>query len=535
MRLLMHSLLLRCAGFCREVIFCRQCKNIDNKNEPMSNGISFSLGASYVQRALNHNSNNLGVSVERLSSGKRINSSADDAAGLAVVSHIETGLRAGNQIYKNILNGISYLEIAEQVLAEVTSNLQRFRGLLVQAGNGVQSLDILMPELDAILTEVDRVLVDTKIFGKKPFSEPAIDIVIGVDIEHPPSMYPSDYIPPSSSGLSILILSEVLNGEGNVASASSGLWPLALITEGSSNVRFEIDAGEDNDEIQLFTRDGKHLGGTHLANEYDIDEHGDFILDENGDKILLNSGGQFWSSLGVNSPEYLVVESKGFNADAVYSNDSMVDSLTSSAGGNISFTTGPGNSRSVTIGNADEDIMVMVTGNSHFMMRGSWDALVMPTTAITEWTDEYKAWLTEYDELWNEEYRMEKASIRVGDDSGEYITINRTPLDRHELGLNKVWLVTADSISQSLAYADEAIAKLTKARVYYGAVQSRLGSVLQFRSEYDAAMVARKSRIEDADYARETAVMTKAQILRQAGSAMVAQANNSRQQVLRLL
>ncbi len=115
---------------------------------------------------------NLSTSMERLSTGKRINSAKDDAAGLAIASSMTAQVRGMNQGIRNANDGISMAQTAEGALDEVTNNLQRMRELAVQKANGIYSpTDILniTAEQDALATQITNVLTNTKFNGKPLF------------------------------------------------------------------------------------------------------------------------------------------------------------------------------------------------------------------------------------------------------------------------------------------------------------------------------------------------------------------------------
>jgi len=121
-----------------------------------------------VQRNLNSTQNKLNTAISRLSSGLRINSAKDDAAGLAISDRMTAQVNGLNQAVRNSNDGISLAQTAEGALDEVTSNLQRMRELSVEAANGTNSasdLDSLQTEFDALVAEIGRTATDTEFNG----------------------------------------------------------------------------------------------------------------------------------------------------------------------------------------------------------------------------------------------------------------------------------------------------------------------------------------------------------------------------------
>ncbi len=134
--------------------------------------IGTNVSALRAQNASTSASNMLSTSMERLSTGKRINSAKDDAAGLAISSSMTSQIKGMNQGIRNANDGISMAQTAEGALDEVTNNLQRMRELEVQKGNGTYSVDDqknIKAEQDALSTQITNVLSNTAFNGVKLF------------------------------------------------------------------------------------------------------------------------------------------------------------------------------------------------------------------------------------------------------------------------------------------------------------------------------------------------------------------------------
>ena len=122
-----------------------------------------------AQRQLMTSGNGLDQAFQRLSSGFRINSAADDAAGLQISSRMTSQIQGLDQAVRNANDGISVAQTAEGALQEVTTSLQRIRQLAIQSQNGVntqQDRDALQKEVDALTTEINRVAQNTQFAGK---------------------------------------------------------------------------------------------------------------------------------------------------------------------------------------------------------------------------------------------------------------------------------------------------------------------------------------------------------------------------------
>lgn len=140
------------------------------------NVINTNIGALKAANASNAAGKALGTAMERLSTGKRINSAKDDAAGLAITTSMTSQVRGMNQGIRNANDGISMAQTAEGALSEVTNMLQRQRELTVQASNNTYSADDLAnlaSEMTALNTQITSVLANTEFNGQKLFDATA--------------------------------------------------------------------------------------------------------------------------------------------------------------------------------------------------------------------------------------------------------------------------------------------------------------------------------------------------------------------------
>ena len=134
-----------------------------------------------AQRNLNKTNSMLATSMQRLSSGLRINSAKDDAAGLYTVNRMTADIRGLNQAARNAADGISLAQTAEAALGQIGDNLQRIRELAVQSANGtIEDRDGIQAEVTQLASEINRVITNTKFNGKSLLSATAADITFQV-------------------------------------------------------------------------------------------------------------------------------------------------------------------------------------------------------------------------------------------------------------------------------------------------------------------------------------------------------------------
>src|SRR5690554_5983200 len=135
------------------------------------------------QNNLTKSQNALGTAIERLSSGLRINSAKDDAAGQAIANRFTANIRGLTQASRNANDGISIAQTTEGALNEINNNLQRIRELSVQAANGTNDpsdLKSIQDEIDERLGEIDRVSLQTQFNGVRVLSSEAETMKIQV-------------------------------------------------------------------------------------------------------------------------------------------------------------------------------------------------------------------------------------------------------------------------------------------------------------------------------------------------------------------
>jgi flagellin len=132
--------------------------------------INHNLSSMYANRTLDLSSQEVAQSIEKLSSGQRINKAGDDASGLAVSEKMRSQIRGLNQAGRNIGNGISFIQTTEGYLQETTDILQRVRELSVQSANGIYSEEDraqIQVEVDQLVAEVDRIADHAQFNGMK--------------------------------------------------------------------------------------------------------------------------------------------------------------------------------------------------------------------------------------------------------------------------------------------------------------------------------------------------------------------------------
>ncbi len=378
----------------------------------MSSVINTNVMSLVAQQNLSNSQSSLATSMARLSSGMRINSAKDDAAGLGISQRMTAQINGLDQAARNANDGISLTQTAEGALQQVTTNLQRIRELAVQSANGSNSsVDraSLNAEAQQLMSENNRIAQQQQYNG--------VNLLDG-------SFANQSFQVGANAGQTITVGAIV-----NANASALGTYTSASVTGAAATTFAAVTAGD----LQI---NGVSVGGIGAASSATqrasqirdainsvADQTGVYAINDTGTTVTLNSS-------------------------------------------------------------ANAGITVALSGTADTASTGL-------TAAVTA------------------------AATQTG-----YATMD---------------LSTSAGATLALTQMDAALNDVNTARGNLGAYQARFTSVISNLQTTSTNLSAARSRITDADFAQETANMTRAQILQQAGTAMVAQANSAPQGVLKLL
>ena len=373
-----------------------------------------------AQRNLSTSGGALATALQRLSSGLRINSAKDDAAGLAIAERFTTQIRGLNQAARNANDGISLAQTGEGALAEITNNLQRIRELAVQSANSTNSVsdrEALNQEVEQRLAEIERVASQTSFNGQKildgSFGTAAFQV--GANAGETISIGLNTSMKKDAIGQVAVATGTVdvtdPDGDPDTDDFVSADAPLSIIDDD-----FTIAVG-DGDAVQL-------------TGDYESVQE---LVDAINSKV---SGASAW----IDSDNHVVIASS-------------------------------------------EDLTIVTDNDAATLLAGVADATVAADTDF----------------------------------------------------LTAISVETAGDANNTIVRVDAALTSVSSLRSTLGAIQNRFESTITNLTTAAENLTASRSRIQDADFAQETAALTRAQILQQAGTAILAQANAVPQNVLSLL
>ena len=504
----------------------------------MASTINTNIASLTAQRNLTMSSASLQTSMQRLSSGLRINSAKDDAAGLAISDRMTSQIRGLNQASRNANDGISLAQVAEGAMGSVSANLQRIRELAVQSANGTNSASdrvALQQEVTQLKQEIARVSSQTEFNGIKLLDGtyttqqfqvgPNANQTIGVSVASALSTDMGNNKVTSTTGAGIATAGAATTGPlstpANVATAINGFLAQDLTISGNGTVNTTPTAPAPG---------GLAAGASA--------------------KSIATAINAFTSQSGVT---------------AVASNTATISALP--APGTVQFELMGGNSTPITISATIGDVNDLATVAQAINGQTASTGI----TAISDKSGKLVLTNSTGDDIrignLSATGGLVGASIQGADTGTAAVVIAAGPTVNTVGGsvtfnsssgftiatsggtdflaaastgstlaaVSSIDIGTAAGATEALMIVDAALSTVSSNRAQLGAVQNRFLTTIENLQTNSENLSASRSRIQDADFAMETANLSRTQILQQAGTAMVAQANQLPQGVLALL
>jgi len=458
------------------------------------------------QRALNSSQKTLQTSIQRLSTGLRINSAKDDAAGMAISEKMMAQIRGMDQAVKNANDGISLSQTAEGAMQESTNILQRMRELALQSANSTYNSSdrqTLQDEVTQLQGELDRIALNTEFNGQR--------ILDG-----------------SFSGASFQVGSnanQTINfGIGSVKSSSMGFIATQTGSEVSAAAATDITIAIGGGSAQTISSSANFTGNAYqdatsaYAKARAINDANVSGLSVTASTTGTQTAGIFGGTAG---DTYTLT----VNGVSVYNAASVATALTVTdvrdAINAVSNQTG------VVASVSGGDVTLLAADGRNITLAESGTGFVAGTDGLTVTGGAFDGTLR------GKLTASAPNTIAVG---GTVATVGLSAsIGIDTTGIDAISIGTAANAQVAIKRIDAALASVSANRATMGAVQNRFEYTISNLGNVSDNLSASKSRILDADFAKETSNMTRSQILQQAGTAMLAQANSVPQSVLSLL
>jgi flagellin len=486
----------------------------------MASTINTNINSLTAQRNLGMSASSLSTSIQRLSSGLRINSAKDDAAGLAISERFTSQVRGLNQAVRNANDGISLAQTAEGALKASGDILQRVRELAVQSANATNSASdrqALQAEVGQLVSELDRIAQTTEFNGTKLLngSFGTQQFQVGANA--------NQTINAATANLRTNVYGNNQNTAANGAGAASGafVWGANAVTAdditingslGSKTVTTVLNATAKATADQINNVRGDTGVSATARTELEV------TLAAGAYTLTLQSDNTTGVAISFNTSTGLDAAVSAFNDQT---SKTGVTAKLNAAGSAVVLTNAAGNDvylSNLTTTNTNAGTASVqkldAAGNA------SGGAVVIAAVGVAS------------------NQAIVSGFITLDSEKSFAVTSASTALTTGGSALKKVSDLDITSFSKAtdaLKTVDSAIAYISGSRASLGALQSRFETAINNLQVTSENLSASRSRILDADFAQETANLSRAQILQQAGTAMVAQANQLPQGVLALL
>ena len=493
-----------------------------------------------AQRNLSTSQSSLSTSMQRLSSGLRINSAKDDAAGLSISERMTSQIRGLNQAARNANDGISMAQTAEGALGSITDGLQRIRELAIQAANATNSASdraALQNEVSQRIAEITRVGSQAQFNGLNLLdgSFTSQSFQIGANANQTIDIASIGDARASALGGNVLSADGTVTG--NVVTASGTDNGVAAMVAATAFTITTTDAAGSALTTAPITY-AANAGANVIAGAINTAGAGagvTAVATNSATLSGLSAAGTVTFTLNsqknATTPPNGTFTAVSASISAVVNDQNDLSSLVSAINGQQSATgitaefTTAGNKSSITLKTLDgRNIGITGFANS----TAGNDSVSFSGTTLTEG---------------GTTAAVKTGTISLTSARGAISTANAVATVFGSAGVNNssfesvaaIDISTAAGAQTALGTIDAALAQVSGSRAALGAYQNRFDSVISNLQTTSENLSASRSRIQDADFAAETANLSRAQILQQAGTAMVAQANQLPQGVLSLL
>ncbi|SFL65171.1 flagellin [Rugamonas rubra] len=520
----------------------------------MAQTINTNIASLNSQRNLTGSQSALSTSLQRLSSGLRINSAKDDAAGLAISERFTSQIRGNTQAARNANDGISLAQTAEGGLSTAGDLLQRIRELAVQSANGTNSdsdRKSIQGEVSALSQELDRVANTTQFNGQNVLdgSLTSSQFQVGANANQTinvgvQSARATDIGNNSVSALYGNTASSSSTSTGTAANAITAQ-TLSFTTNTSSTATdVAVTAGESAKKIAagvnaLTSKTGvtatatttatlSGLGGIAIAD-------GSVQLQLRGDNSVENDANSSAVTISANI--------KGGDLSALAQ---AINAQVGTTGISAAVKVGDSGQKEIQLSNSSgSDIQI---GNTNFATNDSLATAVMRgadkpangSVAAVRAAESAVIGAPVAGTPITPAYTTVGGHLDFSSDNGFSLSSGSTDIVATATGsdlqsVSKLDVSTVDGSNKALRTIDAALNQINSNRAALGAIQNRFASTISNLNTTTENLSASRSRIQDTDFASETANLTRGQILQQAGTAMLAQANSLPNGVLSLL
>ena len=537
---------------------------------PQAQVINTNVPSLNAQRNLSGTGGALAVSLQRLSSGLRINSAKDDAAGLAISERFSAQIIGSNQARRNANDGISLAQTAEGALKTSADILQRIRVLAVQSANATNSpsdRQALNDEVNALTAELDRIARTAEFNGRKMLDGSFTSAIfqVGPNANQTITATSANFttnsygnyriggrVADTAGGPGDLVLGTNEAGAVRAQAGTSGgvsAIPAGKLTVAGGAGSFELEypagasAKQIAEKVNMVTQSTGVKATAHTQLDLvEMQQGSSYVLEVASNnittqpvKIAFTIGGV--AGLGsVTNTDHLSGAVDAFNKVAAKTG---ISARVNEKGDGITLVND--NGEDIVFANQSatgNDIKMQLTGGATLPPGSGGEMLTANSTHEVGKTGTGSIRVTgqvTFDSHMSFGVTDENAVADNVSAGGFLISATKSPVGGQLQTMQNADVATVEASYRTISLVDAALDTINAQRAAYGALQSRFENTITNLQVSSENMSAARSRIRDTDFAEETAELTRAQILQQAGTAMLSQANALPQQVLQLL
>lgn len=491
--------------------------------------INNNMSAVITNKQLLRTENNLTKSMERLSSGLKINHAKDNPAGMAISNKMQAQIDALDRASSNASDGTSVLQIADGALNETSAILQRMRELSVQAANGTNSLEdkqAIQDEIEALKDEVNRISKDTE-YNSKSLLDGSLDTRVYTDNANVSRVNVSDYVNPGKYEITIKqpAATKATDNATNMGIESTSTGTIDVSGTISINgYSVDIDKNDTKAEVYEKIRAAAEVGEAEMKTD-----DGKFT------GLQASRYGSSASLVLTFSGKDGVTTTADFAAALGYTADLTTDAKT----GTMTYD-------AAKAGKAGTDVQVELSAGT--AIAGTTDTSIFSSTATVA-TDGNRVTITDRDgfsmSFLAKEGKTGKTvldvtdignmTLHIGANEHQNMDVRIQEISCETLYIDDLDVTSVTGADRAISALDDAIAMVSDARSKIGAYENRLEYATSSLDTFEENMTDAMSRLTDVDMAEEMTNYTQYNVLQQAGVSVLSQANDLPQNVLSLL
>lgn len=487
--------------------------------------INYNVSAAIANKRLLGIEGELSKSMERLSSGLKLNHAKDNPAGMAISNKMRAQINGLNRASENASDGISVIRIADGALNETTSILQRMRELSVQAANSGAMSDsdrqAIQDEIESLKAEIDRISTDTE-YNTRPLLDGSLDT--RVYSEHATRVQVSDQVKEGNYSIEVdkSATQATVNAQKNFNDVNAKIGQSGTVSVNGAKV--EISAGDTMAQVYEKIRNAAELGEVTVQRDA-----------TNGNLTFTSN------DYGKNAGVALTFDNKDL-ADAFSLQQNGKNALVEDTDNNTWVYGEKDNATGKILTPKGTDIEFKKNGAGNIALEGFSSSATVTTdgnrVTITDRGGVSLSFLAQAGYKGKIEFEvtdMGSMTLHIGANKDQNMDVRIPEVSCESLFIDDLDVRTVYGADRGMTRLSQAIEQTTSVRARLGACENRLDYSVNSLDAFEENMTGAFSRLTDADMAEEMTNYTHQNVLNQAAISVLTQANEQPQQILQIL